>query len=1579
MELKSEEIDSLKNLLDSWLLNNNQELEATFGEKGQVDSSRFLAVAQRLKGKGFTAIPQDEYLTISLQNNLRFTIQGMEMIEDYCRNEDIQGKGAIVMIKDKVGTEEDRDSKKLKEYDVKVKLRRELPLDMEDARVKAAITGWGQQAKYFRLIRRWSFEGLGCRFDLSMVRSTIKDERGIWKRITSFQQQNVPAAPPTYEIEVELVRSAETTVNRDQALSVFIRGLGEILRGLQRCSLLIRNSVKAKVLAEYEEVVKTNRFRGVNPVTLERKDMEPGVARGDNIRFGSYNVTDKADGLRAMGFCTGKGELFLIDMAMNVYRTDLKREECKHSLVDGEWITQNKKGEAVNQFLLFDIYVATGGADVSQKNFWVYGSEDGGRYFELKEWMKKWDANAPSKAPPLNSLRVSLKTFLFNPPNNEGGIFPKCAQMLDKVSPYNTDGLIITDNISFLPEQPGIRFNKQFKWKPPKDNTIDFLVKYVKDKDDPKADKLEEVIKPGTLETIKYKTLRLYVGSSTDPAYNDPRYTILYQRPLPSGRPGWKKGKKSFTMKPVLFNPKENSDPFASVCNLQAIEDLGTKEFYVSTEIHVDENGRQSGGDPIQDNSIVEMRYDITAEPGWNWIPVRIRYDKTERLLQGTIQRTLNSDETAESVWNSIHMPVTEHMIRTGSAAPSTEEREQLMALVQSKAPITKQYYHRDPYAKNIEIAKNLRAFHNIYIKENILIKPAVQAGGKTVWDMSVGQGGDLRKYSEAGCTMMLGSDVAGEGIRDPVSGAYRRYMNLLVSVSSYYRETIPPMLFIVADSSKPYRNGVAGVDTEEANMLKAVLGEEPSERVAPYVERIWKGKYKTGVDLMSCMFSLHYFFQDYTTWEGFKNNIRDNLKVGGYFICCYTDGNVIYNLLRNVDKGEEIVGTLADNRVLYRIEKQYDLMEDTLPETVEAGFGHAYEVEFATIGAKHREYLVPFQLLIDQMNSIGCRLLDNQDKAAFGIPPNKPSTALFADTYNNLMNSNMVGLINNYKMEKAEQEYSFTNRWCIFRRYGRGISDVLIERPTIKEEEVKYAATSPIYASSKTPNYSAALGQTGPVYNPTSPVYNPSSPVYNPTSPVYKPEPTGIQYAATSPEYKPAPTGIQYAPTSPVFSPEPTGIQYPPTSPEYKPEPTGVQYAATSPIYQPYTPVLGAQDATTTQVPELGSPTGILAPAKSPGEVVNNNNTPPPHPYNFDNNTVQGWATRTALDQTSTAWQSIPYSGSVQQDAGIRQTIEGDKTPKINALEMYYDTYYKNLEGEPDESNNYIRALERAEAQIKQQQGQNGNQTGNQTENQTGNQTGNQNEAANKEGLVTPVVKGGVRTIPVEKGIAAGKQKKYPAHQIFRFFGRAEVKDSLKIEDPGAARWLALSAPFPIEDKETKIKYPSVNHYLAAMKYKLATDKPEIAENLLSSTGTIHSKYLRQREQVAKHHKAGKDKAEVSEQEDSEMLRAEAAEVAEAALEKTIKRYRATFDEAKWVVAKDKVLEEALQQRWDHDARFHKIVEAARKQQKYLLYYNGTSTVSNFGGIYRKDGTIEGENLVGYLIMKIAKFPGLE
>jgi predicted NAD-dependent protein-ADP-ribosyltransferase YbiA (DUF1768 family) len=1510
MELLPSDAQTLRSMVTTeWFPHDERELEATFGADGVVDSTRFLAVAARLKSKGLKEVRQPDRLTISLEDNTRYTIQGEGTIAAYCQDNSLSGKGAVVMIKDRAGNLHTLD---LKDYDTRVKVRREIGLDMNDPRVKSHLATWDQRVKFFRLIQRWTFMGPGVIFDLSMVRSTKKDDRGLWKQVTRFYDEdkhhNILKEQPAYEIEVELNRQSEEARDPQTALTALIQGMGEVLRGIQRNPILIRTSVKEKVLAGYAALVSASEepgrrgFRGVQPVTLERINMSTQIRYSKpNIRTG-FNVTDKADGLRVMGYCTDKGELFLLDMGLNIYRTGLKKLQCANTLVDGEWVTQNKKGEAVQMFMIFDIYYGLGGESVTSLPFYTAIPDAPTRYQALQKWGEAWRGEGGPISlvkglTPQSSLKVMEKKFLFaegeqNAPSTD--IFTKCSQMLARDVSYTTDGLILTENRAPIPDRFGVRFSQQFKWKPSHDNTVDFLVKIVKDSET-NQDKLSDIIRPDSLETVKYKTLRLFVGTSADPAYDDPRRTVLMMRKLPSGRPGGR-GAKKYRMRPVLFSPKEYEDSNASLCYLEAKEDLGSGEWIVRCSTKGDGPG-EATGDPITTNSIVEMRYDPdpSLPSGWNWVPIRVRYDKTERFQSGSIDKTLNSVETAESVWTSIQEPITHAMITTGAEQPSEEEIKELRISQEQKESTSHRYYQKKSTIKNVGLIKSLANFHNLAIKGGLLTKPILTStafGGaakKKVIDTSIGKGGDLGRYYDD-ASFLLGIDIDADGILDPDEGAYRRYLDRLVEASRSRYVEAPPMLFLIGDSTKSYVDGKAGATEEESDMMRSVFGKvSPAAKVPPYVEGKWKGALKEGVDLVTSMFSIHYYFESKEKWEGFLHNLRDTLKVGGFFTCCCFDGNYVTTLLEDIEQGESITGVDETSQAtLWKLTKQNTLSE-RLPETPEEGFGHAIDVEFLSIGSAHREYLVSFGLLVDQLRSIGVELLTDRDVKALGLPA---ASQLFGDTYDSDP-ANTVA----YPMTEAVKQFSFMNRWFVFRRYGTapGAKQVGVTPPLVTPPEEDFN------------DQSSAEARPGPA----APFYAPRSPNLPPT------------FAPRSPELPPA-----YIPTSPAYAPGTPA------------------YAPSTPVYAPSTPVYAPQ--TPPMAPGLAAEAAALA-------------------------------TRPA----SAAWAQVPLSGNSAENAALRlvsskpANAPAPETPL--APEPEFDPEVDMEEAERVWQEKKTRIEEAAKARertllpqtLPPEERDKRIATAAERAVQESMQ---QYRAAAKSGLVTAVVKGGDRTIPVERGVAAGPQKKYKPGEVFRFFGRAEFRDTLSIGDPGAARWLALSAPFPIKDGG--IEYPTVNHYLAGMKYKLASEKPELAADLFSSKGTLHTKYLRLRDQIARKHQGEKEKAQVQENEDQELLRSEASEVADAALPKTMRRYKATFDEAKWLAEKYTVLKEALSQRWKHDARFRKIVEAARSQGKYLLYYTGSTSITPFGGVRREDGHIEGENQVGTILMELAGYP---
>ena len=1077
MDLTKIQSEQLKGFIQEWMKDPRLELETTFTVsddrrvRGIVDSNTFRQIAQRLRTKGFPIIPQDDRLSILTPKHIRFSLEEMGALQDYCRDDLLQGKPFTAMIKDRGSKDADLD---IDEYGIRFKVRREEEVGQADPQVIELIRTWSQQKKAFRLLRRWSFQGNGVRMDLSMVRqSPTVPGGGEYQWSYTFQERNILSEVPRYEVEVELLHGTEYTDTADKALRSLIAGCGEVLRAIQKNSLLIRKSVAEGVRREYLMITASKKFRGVGPMTLQVDNIrkEP-IEAIPNVRTG-YNVTDKADGLRTMGFVNDQGDLYLVDQSLNIYRTGLKNIKCAKSIVDGEWVTLSKEGQAINHYLIFDIYHYIDGKKVSHLPFitfkeGVLDNDAESRFNMLNNWYKTWrDGVEPPAPTKVINLLVALKGFMFATAGNDSIFRQGCASILDSSRLYHTDGLILTSNTAPIPDGTGVRFPQQFKWKPAKDNTVDFLINYERNNDMPTLDKITTSIQADTNSSVQYKTMRLYVGSKKGRDNDNPRATILFQEPIVHNS-------EKEQYKPALFHPIEFPDTMANTCYVPIHIDRETGEEYVMTA---------DTKEPIPNRSVVEMRYDPSKEPGWRWIPFRIRHDKTERLLRAAAEAqtrgstikysgVMNDEGVANDVWNSIHNPVTDSMIRNGTEQATEEEIQDILQIRESGREVGKKYYESKAPKENMILVKGLRDFHNKYIKNDILIKRALRGGNKTLVDLACGKGGDLFKWIQNRARAVVGIDTSGDGITNSEDGAYKRYVQ---DIKKFGMGSVPKIAFVIGDSSKNIVSGEAGATPEESNMLRSIFGKYKSDGpVPPYINNVMASSFLAGADVAACMFALHYFFKNKETLGGFLRNLSEIVKIGGYFIGCCFDGNKIFQLLHGVEKGRSRSGEIEEVP-LWTITKDYDAVE-LLSDDSSLGLG--IDVEFISIGPAQREYLVPFDLLTKKMESIGFSLLNAKELKEMNL---KASTNTFDVSHQMAERENQ-----HFNMLPAVMEYSFLNRWFIFKRHGDSVApeipveEVIDVGPSdVEEPTATTAATAATAATASTATASTATATT--------------------------------------------------------------------------------------------------------------------------------------------------------------------------------------------------------------------------------------------------------------------------------------------------------------------------------------------------------------------------------------------------------------------------------------------------------------------------------------------------------------------
>ena len=173
------------------------------------------------------------------------------------------------------------------------------------------------------------------------------------------------------------------------------------------------------------------------------------------------------------------------------------------------------------------------------------------------------------------------------------------------------------------------------------------------------------------------------------------------------------------------------------------------------------------------------------------------------------------------------------------------------------------------------------------------------------------------------------------------------------------------------------------------------------------------------------------------------------------------------------------------------------------------------------------------------------------------------------------------------------------------------------------------------------------------------------------------------------------------------------------------------------------------------------------------------------------------------------------------------------------------------------------------------------------------------------------------------------------------------------------------------IKEEDKDIEYPSLEHFWAAMKVLHAGKGPKASLKALATSfrcdGAIHNEA---KERLTKE---VKDKHAASTQNQARM---------KIALEEwdKIRKAAATiaYDDTVWATLQDKYLHYGLEQRWKHDVNFHKTVEDLRLKNVYLLYSIGPHLGDPTGllaGKMRKNGTIDGDNQVGKIIMELAKY----
>jgi len=1006
------------------------------------------AVIRRLRSAGFDITDQQAYLRINSEyvdaktgitkmSRVRAELSGLGDIAEYCRTNSIENfydtkrVSFIEKVPARIEIPPEKAGDPVRTLDVPVynandfNFRAALSTEKNvtfSKLTRSTVDSWKDSKKTFRYITRHRLTSPTSAFvvDISIVKESAYAGKYM-KPTYTFEEARVSQSVERYEIEIEIdnnqVGVATAYRTAELLLPELKRGIMLVLSGLQGTNYPVSYTDMRSVMDSYMRVlwgeewsgrVYPKHFVGPSSFTLQTANIAPINEESviPNIR-NDYTVTDKADGERKLLFVAPDKRIYLIDTNMNAQFTGAvcSDQELVNTIVDGEHIPHDKHGKFINLYAAFDLYYLAG-KDVRPAPFLPEegSAPNTARYTLLQKMLTSLKPVGLIRDAP-SPLRIEAKEFYAT--SKDVSIFHACAHLLSRVESleYETDGLI------FTPAYLGVGSNRRgattkpqkrtwdysFKWKPVEQNTIDFLVTIQRGTDG--REQIKSMFQGGTdlsaaTQITQYKTAILRVGfDEAAHGYINPCQDVIN-----GDLPSYKDQDDEDGYRPVQFYPSNPADKDAGICNL-LLETAEAGEKVLFTE------ARQA----IEDNTIVEFRYDVDRPQGWKWVPLRVRYDKTADLRAGG-KNYGNAYHVANSNWHTIHNPITVEMISTGLHIPDELGDDDV-------------YYNRVTGATS---TRALRDFHNLYVKRKLILSASHKGG--TLIDLSVGKGGDLPKWIAAKLRFVFGIDISPDNIENRLDGVCARYLNYMRKF-----KRMPGGLFVTGDSSVNIRSADALVTEKGKRITKAVFGEGPKDakQLGAGVHKYY-GVGASGFDVCSIQFSIHYMFEDPKTLNNLLRNASEVTKVGGYFIGTCYDGRSVFSMLEGKAVNES-VDLYEDGVKIWEITKRYTAK--TFKPDV-SSLGYAVDVYQESINKSFREYLVNFEYLDRMAENYGFARLTRDQTKALGLPGVSGS---FRELYGEMRSeiARNPEAADEYgqavDMTPNEQTISFLNRYFVY------------------------------------------------------------------------------------------------------------------------------------------------------------------------------------------------------------------------------------------------------------------------------------------------------------------------------------------------------------------------------------------------------------------------------------------------------------------------------------------------------------------------------------------------------------------
>jgi len=1009
MELSEKVYNKLFSLFEKTKKNINYELELRFFSK-KINYQIYKNIFQKLtfsklnNGKGLKYEMLNE-LDIFLNSNSgsksRMTISGQDNIKKYWIGQSLDESLFTFIEKEKLDTYDDDT------YDLRISLNNEIPKE-KILKKNMDILKSSNIPKYYRFKNRYRIieENELFYIDLTNVKSGYGN---------TFRDSDTLNKVSTYEVEIEI---NNTKIDDKTMIDELVKYIYLVLTELEGNNIILGNNIKEDVINQYNKLIQfknnnyhkkssKSNFIAASPVTIHKEN----IIRSQEIPniYNRYAVTLKADGERYFLYITNDGNIYLFNNQFDVISTGLSNLEYKNSLIEGELVETNVK----KVFYAYDMLFSKG-IDLRNKWLKMMKREENveekflGRIDFLDRFLQDKNTIIIKDYSSSNIIELKKKPYEYSFRNDGSDIFNKISKIWGdrKTNPFHVDGIILCPIMEHYPHRGG-GWKSLFKWKPVHLNTIDFLVKYVKNENGIIVNSpfIEDVKRLDDIKERKlkmFRTLELYVGG-TDDVYDNVSKKMI---------------KKS---KPILFNPYNIEDIY--------LDDNNTSKRFINADEKVFCNDPITNDvEELLDDTIIEFGYDSNAPLGFNWVPYRFRKDKTNLYKSGE-NIFGNFETTANDIFRSIKNPVTEDMITTGKIDIANvnvlDEAKSYFATLSINNNNVKS--ERLPY----------QDFHIWYIKYQLLYFTSPKylheyssgMHGRYL-DLCSGKGVDISKIKLMDYAEVVGLEL------DPKSVQFAQ--NYFKKIS----RPKPKTYYVRADTSRLiFPNQACGITEADKIYIKKYIPE------------------KFAFDTVSLMFCFHYFFKNEITLRTIIQNINDNLKIGGYVIGTCFDGEVIYNKLK---EEKELTGKRKDGSLMWKIEKKYKskmAFTDKKPN-----LGKEIDVFVKSIGVVHKEYLINFKFVDALMESYGFEKVLRKPFEEFYNELMEGKNVMNLSPEELQKNVEKVKL-----MSEDEKRFSFLSTSFIYKKVANSSDSLFIKLAELMEKEDKIKAKEAFAVSQDT------------------------------------------------------------------------------------------------------------------------------------------------------------------------------------------------------------------------------------------------------------------------------------------------------------------------------------------------------------------------------------------------------------------------------------------------------------------------------------------------------------------------------